>query len=118
MATTPNRLLEVRVYTLKPGGRGEFDRLFREGAMPLLVKHGITVVGFGPSLHDPNGYFLMRAYPSLEERARVLEGFYGSEEWLTRWDPPVMALIDSYGTVVIDAGPEAIEALALRTVHA
>jgi hypothetical protein len=112
-----NRFLEIRTYKLRPGTRAEFDRTFREGALPLLARHGITVVGYGPSVHDDLGYYLMRAYPSLERRQELLDRFYNSEEWVQNYDAPVMALIDQYSTVVIPATAELVAQLEAATAH-
>src|SRR5215470_14688718 len=106
-----DRFLEIRTYKLRPGTRAEFDRTFREGALPLLRRHGITVVAYGPSLHDDLGYYLMRAYPSLGRRQELLDKFYNSDEWVQTYDAPVMALIDQYSTVVIPATPELVTQL-------
>ena len=105
-----NTILEMRLYKLRPGTRDAFDRVFREGALPMLGRHAITVVSCGPSLHDADSYFLIRAYPSLEQREKVLEKFYGSEEWLQNYDEKVMAMIESYNTVVVPASDPAIAA--------
>ena len=96
-------LLEIRTYKLKPGAGPKLDRIFREGALPMLRRHGIHVVGFGASKLDPDTYFLSRSYESLESRGAALDRFYGSEEWIATFDADVMALIDTYHTVLIDA---------------
>lgn len=77
----------------------------------MLKQHGIEVIYAGPSLHDANGWCLLRAYPSLEERQRTLDAFYGGEEWLQYHEEPVMEMIESYNTSVIKVPPETIEAL-------
>jgi NIPSNAP len=92
--------LDLRTYKLVPGGRATFDRLFREGALPMLDRHGIEVVGYGPSLVDDDHYYLARAFPSGSHRELQLEGFYGSAEWQRR-ERAVMQLIDAYHTVVV-----------------
>src|SRR5687767_7216167 len=63
-----SRMIEIRSYTLKPGSRDEFHKLFLERALPMLKRWNVEVVAYGPSLHDSDSYFLMRAYNSLEER--------------------------------------------------
>lgn len=103
MSGMPHRILEIRTYKLKPGAGAAFDRIFREGALPMLQRHGIHVVGHGASELDPDSYFLSRSYASLEERESVLKGFYGSEEWMTQFDADVMAMIESYHTIVVGA---------------
>ena len=109
-----DRFLEIRSYKLRPGARDRFDTIFRTGAMPMLRRHAITVIDFGPSTHDADGYYLMRAYPSLEQRTQVLDAFYGSREWLDTYDTEVMSLIDTYTTVVLPASPETLHQLASR----
>ena len=96
-------IIELRVYTLKPGTRAAFGQRFDEQIRQMLQRHGIAVVHAGPSRHDENSFCLVRAFSSLEARERQLAGFYGSEEWLTRHDEAVMAMIDSYSTCVIPA---------------
>jgi hypothetical protein len=101
MQHTP--VLDVRTYRIVPGRREEFDRLFREHSLPLLERHGIRVVAAGPSLVDEDGYTLVRSFDSLEQRREQLDGFYGSAEWLERYDEPVTALIEAYQVVVVAA---------------
>lgn len=97
------RVLDVRTYRLVPDRRDEFDRIFREGALPMLERAGIEVVAFGPSLDDDNSYCLIRAFPSAAERREQLHAFYGSDEWLHNYDAAVMALIASYHVVLIES---------------
>jgi hypothetical protein len=105
-------VLDLRTYALVPCGRDEFDRIFREGALPMLRRHGIRVVGYGPSLADDDHYYLARAFPSAARRREQLDGFYGSEEWMRNYDPVVMPLIEAYHTVVVPFEPGIAEALA------
>jgi cytosine/adenosine deaminase-related metal-dependent hydrolase len=105
-------ILELRVYTLKPGTRTDFARRAEEQILPMLERHGIRVIAACPSVHDDNSFCLLRAYSSLDERERQLAEFYGSEEWLTDHDAAVMAMIDSYGTCVFEADEGAADALA------
>lgn len=76
-----NHVVEVCSYTLKPGRRDEFHRLFLEEAFPMLKRWNVDVVAYGPSLHDENFYFLMRRFESLSQREQSEESFYGSDEW-------------------------------------
>ncbi len=101
LATEAAAVLDVRTYKLVPGGRAEFDRIFREGALPMLRRSGISVVGYGPSIVDEDGYFLMRAFASPAQREEQLGSFYGSDEWRESYEDAVMALIDDYHTIVV-----------------
>jgi hypothetical protein len=109
-------LLDLRTYKLVPGGRQPFDRILREGALPMLNRHEIDVVGHGPSLTDDGHYYLARAFPSAASRERRLGAFYGSDEWRHGYEDNVMELIETYHTVVIPLAANAARTLASRSV--
>ncbi|HMJ00213.1 MAG TPA: NIPSNAP family protein [Gaiellaceae bacterium] len=99
--TAEQGVLDLRTYRLVPDGRDEFDRLLREGALPMLRRAGIQVVGYGPSLVDEHHYFLARSFSSRAQREQQLGVFYGSDEWRENFDAPVMGLIESHHVVVV-----------------
>jgi hypothetical protein len=112
-------VLDIRTYALVPGGRDEFDRIFREGAFPMLRRAGVQVVGYGPSLADDRHYFLARAFRSAAERERQLSAFYGSAEWRGSYESTVTGLIETYHVVVVPlASTTAHEALAATPLSA
>lgn len=110
-------ILEVRTYKLIAGQRTAFDREMRR-ALPMLGRHGIRVVRFGPSLADDDHYILMRAYDSLEQRIEQVGGFYGSEEWAREHAPAVDPLLETYHTVLLEVEPAVIDALTVTTAKA
>src|SRR5262245_39764601 len=89
-------ILDVRTYRLVEDGRDEFDRIFRDEALPRLRAQGIRVFAFGPSLADQNGYTLIRSFTSPSEREEQLGAFYGSRDWIENFDERVGALIETY----------------------
>jgi NIPSNAP len=105
VSTTDEPVLDLRTYQLVPGGGAEFDRIFREHSLPMLERHEIEVVGYGPSLEDADLYFLMRAFPSAARRDGQLAAFYGSDEWRENHSDAVLALIDAYQTVLVPLTP-------------
>ncbi|MGH3007134.1 MAG: NIPSNAP family protein [Gaiellaceae bacterium] len=108
--TTP--VLDLRTYRLVPGGRDAFDRIFREGALPMLRRHRIQVLGYGTSVADDDHYYLARAFPSASRRKEQLDSFYGSDEWRQNYEDAVMELIETYHVVVIPLTPAVRQALA------
>jgi hypothetical protein len=96
-------VVDLRTYRLVSGVRDEFDRIFREAALPMLRRRGIKVTGFGPSLVDDRHYYLARAFPSELERERQLRSFYESDEWRSTYADSVEALIDSFHHLVVPA---------------
>jgi hypothetical protein len=107
------QVLEIRSYNLKPGTRDEFHRLFLEQALPMLRRWKVDVVAYGPSTHDADSYFLMRAFPSVPERQKSEDAFYGSDEWRKGPRERVLAAIDSYTTIVIPVDAGTLEGLRL-----
>ena len=96
-----NTCVEIRSYNLKPGTRGAFDRLMHEQSLPMLHRWGVDVVAFGPSLHDEDSYYLIRAYPSLPARQSSQDAFYCSAEWREGPREALVSCIDTYTSVVL-----------------
>jgi NIPSNAP len=106
-----NHFIEIRSYTLKPGTRDEFHRLFIEEAMPLLKRWKVDVVASGSSLHDENSYYLMRHYDSLAQREQSEEAFYGSDEWRQGPREAIIALIENYTEFVLELDEVTVQGL-------
>ena len=96
-----NNFIEIRSYSLKPGTREEFHRLFLEEALPMLKRWNVDVAAYGPSLHDENSYYLMRRYDSLAQRQESEDAFYGSDEWRQGPRKAILALIENYTEIVL-----------------
>lgn len=107
----PTRLVEVRSYNLKPGTRDRFHALFEREALPMLKRWHVDVVGYGPSRHDQDSWFLMRGFPSVAARQKSEDAFYGSEEWIKGPREAILAAIDTYATIVIDVDEPTLRGL-------
>jgi len=103
--------VEIRSYDLKPGTRQEFHGLFIEQSLPMLKRWQVDVVRYGSSSHDEDSYYLMRAFPSLEDREQSEGAFYGSDEWKLGPREAILALIENYTTIVIEMEKSTVEAL-------
>ena len=108
-ATT--RVVEIRSYNLKPGSRERFHALFLREALPMLRRWNVDVVGYGPSLHDADSYFLVRGFPGVAERQTAEDAFYGSDEWRKGPREAILADIVSYTTVVLSLDAATIRGL-------
>lgn len=100
-APSAERVVEIRSYNLKAGTRERFQQLFLREALPMLHRWKVDVVAYGPSLHDENSWYLMRSFPSLTDRQKSEDAFYGSEEWKKGPREAILADIESYTTVVL-----------------
>ena len=105
------KVVEIRSYRLKTGGRGAFHALVVERSIPMLSRWKVDVVAFGPSLHDEESYVLVRSYESLDQRQASQDAFYGSAEWKEGPRDALLAMIESYTTIVLEMDDAAVEAL-------
>ena len=105
------RLVEIRSYKLTRGSGAKFHALVTNQSMPLLRERGMEVVAFGPSLHDPDAYFRMRAYDSLEHLRSAQEAFYSSDAWRKGPRQSIIELIESDWNVVLWLTPQAVAAM-------
>ena len=100
-------ILEIRTYRLKPGTEAEFLRVMQQDGVPLLLQFGISVVACGKSLVADDGSedaYLIRGFASLDERRSQEERFYRSAEWRHGPRDAIVSRIQSYHTVVLEAG--------------
>ena len=103
--------VEIRSYTLKPGTRPAFHQLMRDQSLPMLQRWKVDVVAYGASAHDEDSYYLIRAYASLEARQQSQDAFYGSDEWLRGPREEILALIDTYTSIVLELDDATIDEL-------
>jgi hypothetical protein len=98
-------IVEVRSYRIKPGKRDEFINLFETRAVPAQRTYGINVIGPFLDVENPNKFVFLRSFPSLEERDRMKEAFYGSELWKNELEELAMPLLDSYDVILCETSP-------------
>jgi len=98
-------IVEVRSYRIKPGHREEFIRFFETRSVPALQSHGMKVLGPMLDLENPNKFVWLRAFPSLAERERMKDEFYGSDLWKNELEAIAMPLIESYDVILCETSP-------------
>lgn len=105
------KLIEIRTYTLQPGTGPAFHALVDQQSVPLLRAAGMDVVGYGISRHDPDAYFLIRAFDSLEHLHSAQDSFYASPAWRQGPREAIISLILTDANAVMSLPLSAIEAL-------
>lgn len=106
--------VEIRSYNLRPGSGNEFHRLVLEESLPLLAQWDVDVVTYGPSAHDEDSYYLIRAFESLEERQSGEEAFYSSPGWREGPREKILSLIESYTTIVVEMDDVVVDGLRTK----
>lgn len=74
-------------------------------------KWNIEVVAHGPSLHDENSYYVVRSFKNPEDRERLQNAFYNSDDWQKGPRTAILSKTEHLATVVVpdDALQEWIE---------
>jgi quinol monooxygenase YgiN len=98
-------IVEVRSYRIKPGRREEFIKMFETRAVPAQREFGIQIIGPFLDVENPNKFVFLRSFPSLEERDRMKDAFYGSEVWKNELEGFAMPLLDSYDVILCEMSP-------------
>jgi len=96
---------EVRSYRIKPGRRDEFIKLFESRAIPAQREYGMKIVGPMLDVENPNKFVFLRSFPSLAERDRIKDAFYGGELWKNELEKLAMPLLDSYDVILCETSP-------------
>ena len=94
-------MIEILILNLKPGIRDKFHQLYTTLSLPLLKKWKIEVVAHGPSQHDENTYYVIRAFKSLEDRQKTEDAFYSSDDWQKGPRTAILAMIENYVAIVV-----------------
>jgi len=89
-------IIEIRHYTLNPGRREDFIAFFETANRAALRDAGMLVFGPLRDLEHPDKVHWMRAFPSLEARERIKDGFYNGPVWNTEIEHLVMPMIAHY----------------------
>ena len=98
-------IVEVRSYRIKPGRRAEFIKLFETRAIPALRSYGMTILGPLLDVENPNKFVWLRSFPSLEERERMRNAFYGSDLWKKELEAIAMPMLESYDVILCETSP-------------
>lgn len=105
------RTVEILQYTLHKGTGATFHAIMQEISVPLHQCHGIDVVSFGNSLHDPDCYCLIRAFDSPESMTTALDAFYASADWRKGPRENIIRSIETSIKTVMNLPPESVEGL-------
>ena len=98
-------IVEVRTYKVKEGFRERFLDFFETRSIPAQRAAGMRIAGPLIDLEDPDVFIWLRAFPSLEDRDRIKDAFYGSDLWKTELEAIAMPMLESFGTVLTTLPP-------------
>jgi hypothetical protein len=104
-------VIDIRTYQLHPGAAERFHQTMQTQSLPLLRAAGTDVLAGGASLEDPCAYLLVRAYPNRAAREASQLAFYASDAWRRGPRETILACIDNYHSVVVEADAALVAAM-------
>jgi len=87
-------VLELRQYTLKPGGRDVLIPLFEDQFVESQEELGMRIVGTFRDASKPDRFVWLRGFPDMESRRAALEAFYTGPVWKATPDAANATMID------------------------
>lgn len=88
-------VVELRQYTLHPGGRDVLVTLFERELIVPQEEAGMRIVGQFHDEHDADKFVWLRGFGDMETRRHALSTFYGGPTWRTHRDAANATMIDS-----------------------
>lgn len=98
-------VVELRQYTLVPGGREVLISLFERCFIESQEATGMVVIGQFRDLNNPDRFVWLRGFADMASRARQLEQFYGGPIWKTHRDAANATMIDSDNVLLLRPAP-------------
>ncbi len=87
-------IVELRQYTLVPGGRDTLVALFDTHFVESQEAEGMRIVGQFRDLERPDRFVWVRAFPSMTARLAALTSFYGGPVWKEHRDAANATMVD------------------------
>src|SRR5438477_2798598 len=88
-------VIELRQYTLHPGGRDRLITLFEREFVETQESVGMRVLGTFTDLDHPDRFVWWRGFESLTARAPALAAFYGGPVWAAHREEANATMVDS-----------------------
>ena len=86
--------LELRQYRTQPGQRENWVNYMEEVIIPFQVSKGMVIVGSFIGEQEEDLYVWIRRFESEQERERLYEAVYQSDEWVNNIAPKIPGMLD------------------------
>src|SRR5262245_51415604 len=95
-------IVELRQYTLRPGGREVLIELFDREFVETQEAVGMKVIGQFRDLDDPDRFVWLRGFADMEQRRRALTAFYvEGEAWKAHRDAARSTMVDTTNALLL-----------------
>lgn len=114
---TETTIVELRQYTMRPGGRDALAELFADHLIEGQQAVGMRVLGLYRDLDRPDRFVWLRGFSDMAARKLALTRFYGeSQTWRTHGPAANETMVDSSDVLLLRPLTELRFPIAPRTV--
>jgi hypothetical protein len=100
-------VLELRQYTLNPGGRDVLVPLFEDQFVESQEELGMRIAGTFRDASKPDRFVWLRGFTDMESRRAALEAFYTGPVWKANRDAANATMIDVGNVLLLRPAGEA-----------
>jgi len=94
-------VVELRQYTLHPGGRDVLIELFDREFLETQEACGMKVLGQFRDQSRPDIFVWLRGFADMEARRQALAAFYGGPVWAAHRDAANATMVDSDNVLLL-----------------
>ncbi len=100
-AVEMSSVVELRQYTMQPGGRDKLIGMFEDRFVEGQEAAGMRVLGQFRDARDPNRFVWMRGFRDMPSRADSLQSFYGGPVWQKDRDAANATMVDASDVLLL-----------------
>ena len=100
-AVEMSSVVELRQYTMQPGGRDQLIGMFEDRFVAGQEASGMRILGQFRDTRDPNRFVWMRGFRDMPARASALQSFYGGPVWQAHRDAANSTMVDASDVLLL-----------------
>ena len=87
-------IVELRQYRTKPGQRENWVKYMEEVIIPFQTQRGMKIMGSWVGEEEDDLFVWIRRFESEQEREKLYEAVYQSDEWKNTIAPKIPDMMD------------------------
>ena len=92
---------EMRTYTIRMGKQKEYMKHFEEVGLPIISRYAKLIGYWYTDIGELNQLIHIWAYESLDERASKRAALYQDPDWLSKFIPAALPLLEKQESKIL-----------------
>ncbi len=98
-------IFELRHYKIQPGKMDQWLEFMEDEIIPFAISKGAVLNGSFRAVEDETSYIWLRRFESQQEKERIYQAIYESDQWKSYFSPKIGELIDRSQTEIKELTP-------------